>query len=333
MKFKLSILMVLSVFILASSAKAQTSQPASGSTKTEIPVISIGNQVKPTKSGEEKTEKAEKTDKKEKPATSKKSVERAPKVARIDTVPLELKQTIYSRKSQVGNEVTFIVAENVPSKGVPVLSRGTPVIGKISAIEKPAKKNPGKLVIAFDHIVTASGGSVPFTATVELVSQQDKGGSYGKEIFMPAGFKQSVAPSSVVKSAGRPQKLKSTKGTLTAKAEVSDISIRVNDGKLPGKIEVYVEPPTGMKVTDLKDDSLKLVRVNDFALLKPLNSDAGNAKVGDFNKNNIQDLKFVFDGWELSKYLPAGSSVIVFSGMTKAGKPIEATGHAKVEFK
>ncbi len=327
MKFKFSILMFLPVFILASHAKAQTSQPATGSTKTEIPVISIGNQVKPTKSGEEKPEKNGKT------TASKKSVERAPKVARIDTVPLELKQTIYSRKSQVGNEVTFIVAENVPSKGLPVLSRGTPVIGKISAIEKPAKKNPGKLVIAFDHIVTASGGSIPFTATVELVSQQDKGGSYGREIFMPAGFRQAVAPSSVVKSAGRPQKIKSTKGTLSAKAEVNDISIRVNDGKVPSKIDVYIEPPTGMKVTDLKEDSLKLIRVNDFALLKPLNSEAGNAKVGDFNKNNIQDLKFVFDGWELSKYLPAGSSVIVFSGMTKGGKPFEATGHSKVEFK
>ena len=57
MKFKLLILMFLSFFILASNVKAQTSQPASGSTKTEIPVISIGNQVKPTQSEEEKSQK------------------------------------------------------------------------------------------------------------------------------------------------------------------------------------------------------------------------------------------------------------------------------------
>lgn len=328
MKFKFSFFIFLSVFILASHVKAQTSQPASGSTKTEIPVISIGNQVKPTKSTEEKSEK------KEKSTTSKKSATKNAKVARIDTVPLELKQTIYSKKSQVGNEVIFIVAENIPSKNVPILARGTPVIGKISAIEKPNKKKPGKLVIAFDHLMTASGGSIPFTANLELVSQADQSGSYGKEIFMPAGFKQSVAPSSNVKSAGvRPQKIKSPKGSLISKAEISDISIRINDGKIPSKIEVFIEPPTGMKVTDLKDDSLKLMRVNDFALLKPLNSESGNAKVGDFNKNNIQDLKFTFDGWEFAKYLPEGSSLIQFSGMTKAGKPVMATGHAKVEFK
>jgi hypothetical protein len=55
-------------------------------------------------------------------------------------------------------------------------------------------------------------------------------------------------------------------------------------------------------------------------------------KVADHDKNNVQELDYKFDGWELIQYLPGGSSTLLFSASTKDGRPIEATARVTMEY-
>jgi len=264
----------------------------------------------------------------------------SPRVAKVDTnVPLilESRQLVHSRISQVGDEVIFVVAENYPPKGGALLPKGTLVVGKIAVIERMQKDQAGGIRISLDTVLSPSGAAIPMNGTLEVIRQKGQDNLGGKEVFIPVGLRQ---PANITKKFSgrvnpRPLRNKPPKGLLMAPAEIDDgeITIKIADLKYPTRLDVAVEGPQGIEATDLKEDSLKIVRINDFILPRPLTPLDEKIKVADRNKNKVKDISYKFAGWDLVRYLPEGTSTLVLNAQTKDGKPVELTATVKTEYK
>jgi|GEM_PF-2605081 len=308
------------------------SPPPSSSSKTDIPVISIGDQVKPM--GTEKPKTSE--------GNTKKQARKAmatPKVSKVENnlpLLLESKQLVHSRLSQIGDEMTFVVAENYP-KANPLLPKGTLVLGKISAMERMQKDQPAGIRISLETVLSPTGNAIPLTGTLEVLRQKGQDNFGGKEIFIPVGFKQGANLTKKFSSRvlPRPSKLKTPKGLLSAPAQIENglITIKLGELRYPTRIEGVVEAPQGMEVTDLKEDSVKIIRVNDFFLPRPIMPLEEKIKIADRNKNKVKDMGYKFPGWEFIRFLPEGNSTVVFSAQTKDGKPVEIIANVKTEYK
>lgn len=315
--------------------------PANEASKSEIPVISIGDQVKPMK-GDKAPSAKENTN--ESPNTGTKKIVKksppSPKIQKVDiNIPLllEAKQLVHSRISQIGDEVVFVVAENYPNKGAPLLPKGSIVVGKISAIERIQKDQPGGIRVTLEAVFSPTGAAIPISGVLELARQKGQDNFGGKEAFIPVGIK---LPATLNKRftnrvAARPARTKAPKGLLSAPAQMDDASIQIKLGdlKYPTRLDLIIEGPQGMEVTDLQENSIKIVRVNDFTLPRPLIPLDEKIKVADRNKNKVKDISYKFQGWELIRYLPEGTSTLVINAQTKNGKPVEITATVNTEYR
>jgi hypothetical protein len=300
---------------------AQTSPPPTAA-PAEIPVIRLGDQVKPEKE-KPKPEEAQKPEK-----VVKKQPKRPP-VEVPKTVSIESKQLVHSKVSQVGNEVIFVVGDN------PMIPKGSLILGKISEIERMQKDEPGRIKINLSTLSAPSGASTPLTGTVEAMREKDKDSFGGKEMFILPGSKFSVPlPKKPGLRAAPRSKTKPLKGLLSASAEMEQdhLSIKIGNLRYPARVGVYIEPPSGLKITDLNEDSLRIIRINDLVLPTPIRPSDEKIKVADHNKNNIQDMRYSFIGWDVIQYFPQGSSRVVFSASTKDGRPIEAMATVTVDY-
>ncbi|MFO1520396.1 MAG: hypothetical protein U1F57_12170 [bacterium] len=300
----------------------------------------------------EKTEKVEKPVKAEKPVKTEKPVkvekpakeeaavkpakaERPKKAATAEpkaevskNLTVESKQFVHSKVNEVGSPVLFAVADGP--------ARGTLILGKITEIQKMEKDQPGKLKINLESIALPGGGAAPFSGVVEVIREKGKDELGGKDVFMAAGYKQPVSISKKVTIKAAPaKKAKPAKGLLTSNAAIADgtVSVKVGVLKYPAKLDIYLEPPNGLKVADLNEESIRIVKVNDVVLPKPIAPTSDKIKVADHDKNNIQELDYKFDGWEVIQYLPEGNSTVTINAATKDGKPIEATAKVNSEFR
>lgn len=305
---------------------APVPQPSpTASKERSIPVVPAGNNVKPGR--KEQYEPSE-------PVERPKTVRKAPRPARIKEmgpVALELRQSIHSRLSSVGDEVIFTVADP-GSERSPSIPRGTVVVGRINAIEKPQKNAPGRVQIALQKVIAQAGTTLPLSGNMELASNPEVSGN--KETFIPVGARQSFTPATRLTI--RPSKLpKTVTRALTAQAEIEKgpLIFKPKEARFPQKVTVYIEPPSGLKVSDLRENSAKLIRVNQTALPSLVAMDPEKPKVTDYNKNKIQDLKFSFKGWEIAQYLSEGDSTLVFSLLTQDGRTVEAPAQVRVEFR
>ncbi len=318
--------------------------PAANSGSKDIPVISIGDQVKPM-AGSDKEKPKDKTSS-DTPASSntptpKKVVKRAvsQRVSKVEAntpLLLESRQLIHSRLSQVGDEVVFVVAENYP-KNSPLLPKGTIVVGKISAIQRMDKDQPAGIRVNLEAVFGPSGNAIPISGTWEVIRQKGQDNWGGKEAFAPVGFRQAanINKKFSTRVSSRPTKIKPPKGQLSAPGEIEEgnITIKLGDLRYPTRIEAIVEAPQGMDVTNLKEDSIKIVRINDFTLPRPLTPLDDKIKIADRNKNKVKDIGYKFTGWDFVRYLPEGTSSVVMSAQTKDGKPVEIIATVKTEYK
>ncbi len=292
---------------------------------TEIPVVKMGEQIKPEV---QKAPPAEKTKGSSAPI----------RVEEVRTLVVESRQLVHSKNSEVGDTVYFTVSENAPDRN-PIFSKGALILGKITEIEKIKSNNPGRLKINLDQLsttgTTSSAALVPFSGTIEISREKGEDGIDGKEIFLKVGAKKKISLSKKMnlKSGYRPLRPKPMKGTLSASAETGEATVSVKLGylKYPSKIDVYIEPPKGLSIEDLDQDSLKLVRINDFYLPTPILPIEGKIRVADHNENQVEDLGYSLKGWHVVQYLPEGASRLYFSALTKKGKPIEATATVRLE--
>jgi hypothetical protein len=276
----------------------------------------MGEKIKP----EAKPEKQEK-EVKATPKTEKvKKTPAAPKEAKVEekNFTVEARQMVHSRQNQVGQPVLFVVAEGP--------ARGAVVMGKIVELQKMEKDQPGRLKISLE-----SGGNV------EVLREKGKDELGGKDVFMMVGYKQAVAMPKKVSMKAPPTASKAKKGKggpISAQAAVEEGKVTVKMGtlKYPTKLDVYFEPPASMKLADINEESLRLVRVNDVPLPQPVAPSPDKIKVADHDKDNVQELDYKFDGWTVIQYLPGGTSSLLFSASTKDGKPIEATARVTTEY-
>lgn len=324
-----------------SANPAPAANPPPANTAKEIPVISIGDQVKPINNPKEEKEKPS-TNSEENVANKKvvrKTVQN-PKMPRVDlNVPLvlESKQLVHSRLSQVGDEVVFVVGENYPAKGSPLLPKGTVVVGKISAMERMQKDQPGGIRVNLEAVLSPGGAAMPLSGTLEVLRQKGQDSLGGKEVFIPVGFKQNAnltkkVPARVAAKTARP---KPPKGQLNSAAVVvaDEVSVKLSDLKYPTRVDILVEAPQGMDVTDLKEDSIRIVRINDFTLPRTITPLDDKIKVADRNKNNVKDISYRFPGWDVIRYLPEGNSTIILNAQTKDGKPVEMIATIRNEYR
>jgi hypothetical protein len=272
----------------------------------------MGEQIKPEVKPEKEVKATPKAEKVKKTST--------PKEAKVEekNFTVEARQMVHSRQNQVGQSVLFVVAEGP--------ARGAVVMGKIVVLQRMERDQPGRLKIALE-----SGGNV------EVVREKGKDDVSGKEVFMMVGYKQAVAmPKKVsLRPPSSTSKVKKGKGgpiTAQATVEEGNVAVKVGTLKYPTKLDVYLEPPSSVKLADINEESLRLIRVNDIPLAQPVAPSTDKIKVADHDKNNVQELDYKFDGWDLIQYLPGGSSSLLFSASTKDGKPIEATARVTMEY-
>jgi len=306
-------------------AAAPQAAPAAQPSST-IPVISVGQKVKP--------EAAEKTEE-DKPKTAAKKA--APKPIRIDNIVLESRQLVHSRVSRVGDPVLFVFAENAPNRGPVLIPKGSIVIGKIVEIENQKGDEAGRVKIELEVLHNGNGNPIPFYGTVEA-KRSHKTDNYGnrREVFMTPGSRHTIAYSKKNTTRGwaKPQYTRA-KGAVIASGEIGNgpAVIKVGDLRYPSKLELFIEPPAGLKAEDINETSIKLVKVNDMILPIPVPVLDEKIKVADFNKNTINELRVKFRGWDVLEYLPEGNSTLTFTGMTKNGKPFEALTTYRVEYR
>jgi hypothetical protein len=196
-------------------------------------------------------------------------------------------------------------------------------VGKIAEIEKMQKDQPGQIKITIEGF-----------GTMTAVREKDKDTYGGKEVFMPVGYRQNIQLSRKVNVPAKAKSKTRSKGLITANVEIGSGNLIVKMGtlKYPVKIDVYLEPSGSLPVTDIKEDSIRLTSVNGFDLPKPIGPSDEKIKVADHNRNNIQELNYKFEGWEVIQYLPEGSSTVNFSASAKDGRPIEATAKVTIEY-
>lgn len=311
-------------------APTSASPSPSPAAPQEIPVISIGDQVKPMNDGKEVKTDATSTD----PTTAKKAPRKTvktPKTPRVDInvpVVLEARQLVHSRLSQVGDEVVFVVAENYPPKGqYPLLPKGSMVVGKITAIERIQKDQPGGIRVSLDAAISPTGAAISLPGVLEVIRQKGQDNIGGTEVFIPVGLRQNANLSKrlTTRVAAKSTRIKAPKGQLNAPAEirVGEVTVKLKDLKYPTRIDILVEGPPGMEVTDLNEDSIRIVRINDFTLPRAISPLEEKIKVADRNKNNVKDISYRFPGWDIVRYLPEGSSTVILNAQTKDGKPVE----------
>ncbi len=307
-------------------APAPQAAPAPAAQQNQIPVISIGQKIKP--------EATEKTDEEKPKTTSKKA---APKPIRIDNVALEARQLVHSRVSRVGDPVLFVFSENAPNRGTALIPKGSIVIGKVVEIEDQKGDTPGHIKVDLEVLHNGNGNPIPFYGTIEA-KRSHKTDNYGnrRETFLLPGYRQTIPYSrkNSVRGWTKPQYVRA-KGAAIATAEIGNnpATIKVGDLRYPSKLDVFIEPPAGMKPEDINETSIKLVKVNDMILPIPVAVLDEKIKVADFNKNTINELRVKFRGWDVLEYLPEGNSTLIFTGMTKNGKPFEALSTYRVEYR
>jgi len=293
----------------------------------------MGDQIKPE--GGVKPEKKVKPEEEGEPKAVRRERPRrvVPKEVKVEekALTLEARQMVHSKQTEVGQPVLFVVAAG-PAKGAVV-------VGKVIEIQKMEKDEPGRVKIALDS-VSSGGGSTPLSGTIQVQREKGKDELGGKEVFMLVGYKQPVPVPKKLSLKAPPPPMKAAKkgkvqGPILASASVEDgpISVKVGALKYPNKLNVYLEPPGSLKLADINEESIRLIRVNEVSLPRPVGPTPDKIKVADTNKNNVQELGYKFDGWEVIQYLPEGSSNLVFSATTKDGKPIEASTRVTVEYR
>lgn len=325
------------LFLFSTLSFSQESGPAAAAPApapaSSIPVISIGNQVKPMPKNEvkpeakkeiKKEENKEVTEKSEKPV--RRTPVKRPKTPRVEeakSIVLESKQLIHSRISQVGDSVLFAATDSSP------FAKGSSFIAEIVEIEKMKKDKPASIKLNFEALGT----------TLEISREKNSDNWGGKDILIPIGTLKSLVLNKKAilnsKTITKNSKVKTAKALLSATGELEDpiLMVKLGDLKYPTKIELILEPSSGFTVEDVQQDSLKLMRLNDFSLINPVEPNFDKIKVADHNKNGIKDIKYLFSGWDLIKYLPPGTSKLYFSAVTKSGKSIEIVGTARLEYK
>ncbi len=316
----------------ASTPKANPTPPSNEKTEnSSIPVIKLGDQIKPINPENTPKKNSDKHGNEE--ATSenktKKSTPRVTKVQDLKSVVLETRQVLHGKMAQEGETVLFVAAENAPASGNPVIQKGTLIVGKIIGTKKAQKNEPGAIQIQLEGISAGSGNLLPFGSSIEIPSDN-------KDLFVPIGYRQKVIlPKGVnLRTTYRPLKAKSPKAVLTAASEIgsSEITLKSSGLKYPTKLEVYIEPPQTPAGVSLSESGFQLVRINDFYLPTPIEPADEKIKISDHNKNNVQDFRYTFRGWDIIKYLPEGSSRLVFSTTTTKGKTVESVAMLRVVY-
>ncbi len=315
-------------------AASKPSSPAA-STPGSIPIVNVGNHVKPLPS--EKPKKTAVPSQTTKPATEKpKSVATKPQTTKPQKreekkIKVETKKLLHPREAEIGKEVFFVVTEETPQ-----IPEGAWIKGKITEVKKMEKNEPGKMTILLESISFLEL-TLPLSGTVEVIREKDKDSLGGKDIFILVGSQVEIlVPKNLYLKKGSAKKIKRSKGLLTASINLENGNLVFKWGsfkKYFWKMQVYLEAPSGLTLEDIQTDSLRLIKINNYVLPQPLSPLEDKIKVADHDKNKVQELLYKFDGWELVQYLPEGESTLLFVASTKDGKPIEAIAKIKMEIR
>lgn len=95
-------------------------------------------------------------------------------------------------------------------------------------------------------------------------------------------------------------------------------------------ITVYIELPAGYNPDDIDAASIKIVGVNGDELEQPISANTRHAKVGDEDRDNVQDLAVKFDRQKVEEELAAGNATIGLQGLMKDGKEFYGEDTVKV---
>lgn len=105
-------------------------------------------------------------------------------------VPLKLANKVSSLVVTEGQEVTFIVSDDVFLGGKVLVKEGTKALGYISEVNRKGYMGkPGKIVVALDQTLAVDGRRVPLDAIVLRKGDDLTSSSiFGSSLFMPLTF-------------------------------------------------------------------------------------------------------------------------------------------------
>lgn len=256
----------------------------------------------------------------------KKKVARPAVVKEGTSFLVELGTALSSGITQVGDTINIYAAEDVGAKNRSAILRGATGTGRVTEVDKKAKK----LSANFVEMEGYNGQPLGLSGSIQLQGEKDQAAAAAGERFTATMDEKVVIRAKPRKKKGNG----AAEAPLTGFVEIEGKGAKVDlkKGKASGKVKMIVEAPKGFTADDIQVDTVALFQVNSHVLEEGVRPAAQDPKQGDANKNGTTDWEMHFGAWDFVRNQPPGTNTVYVRGNLKNGKTFQATTRVSIAY-
>ncbi|MCB1215714.1 MAG: hypothetical protein KDK66_09605, partial [Deltaproteobacteria bacterium] len=254
----------------------------------EVQVISIGGQIEPEPAP--------------KPSGP-------PQLRKGTQVSVRIAQALSSGINQKGDKILIRAAKKVGGGRQGLIPEGAPGWAVVEKVEE--SNSGGLLTLRLKSIEDVYGNSHPLQGLIEIKGKEEQALVAVGQVYQGKLAKTAK----IVYRKNKSSKQDKVFGTVKFEDRRLELRLdRKSYKNTKAKVEAILEIAPPFIIDDLVPETVALVEVNGKRLPKAVLANARNPRKGDYNKNNISDLKVYFNLYDLAKYLKKGSNKLVLEG-------------------